>query len=567
MKQFNQHRLFLIILIAIIIILGRHLNPFDGQMFTFHDESQVARVQQYTLNLIHFQIPPRIAPDFSFHLGFPVFNFYAPTAYIVTGLLHLVDLPVISALKVSFLLAIILAFVATYLFLNKYFKKDAALLGAILYVTCLYLPVDIFVRGNLAEVWFIALFPFALYGMTVISRKSVPPVYTIMTILIIHLLLTSHNILSLLAIPILGLYALLLPEKRKLYIVLGLSLLSTSYFFLPLIMEQGNTYATYVATLTKYSDHFLCINQLWQSPWGYGGSAPGCIADGMSFKLGKPQVLMSVLGLCMYVWILAKRNKRKEEKIILVVTGGFIILTGISLWMTTYQSEVVWNIFPFLRVVQFPWRFISLSMIGIAFLGAFGWSILKLPYKMLFTAALCLVLISAVSPYFYKEQLSSKEYMARYAYDTYTSDHVAYTVAEYLPRTADYNLWRYYEVRPFPYDTSLPAQSLNGIGFSVLRNKPFEKSIKAILSGTVALNIHYFPAWSITLNGNPYFPIQLDKMGRPVLNLTQGDEVHFSVTQSNTELVGDFITIGAILIAIYIFLFPDLWKKKRSLKT
>lgn len=567
MKLIREHLLFLTILLAVVIILGKHLNPFDDGMFTFHDESQASRIQQYTLNLTHLQIPPRIAPDFSFHMGFPVFNFYAPSAYVIAGVLHLLWIPVIPSLKLSFLLALIVAATSTYLFLNRFFDKEASVVGAILYVTCLYLPVDIFVRGNLAEVWFIAFLPLALYALANASHSKRSIASFMSALLAVHFVFTSHNILSLLAIPIVMLYALSLPEKKKIYTIIFLGFLSASYFLLPLLVESSFTYATYVATLTKYADHFLCANQLWQSPWGYGGSAPGCTADGMSFKLGKLNILIALVGVGVFVWSFFVKKNLKKNKQLYAVTLGFILLTIGSLWMTTYQSEALWKLFPFLNVIQFPWRFISLSIIGLSFIGAYGWSYLRIPYKMILTAGICFVLIATVAPYFYKEELSHNEYMSSYASDTYIESHVAYTVAEYLPKTADYNLWRQYERKTLPYDTTIPAQSLNGIGFSVLTNGPFEKSFKSILSGPVALNIHYFPIWNISINNNPYIPVQFDPMGRPILSLTQGDEVHISAQQTTTELAGDFISIAAILIAIYICIFPDLWKKKHSLKT
>ena len=80
---------FVIVLLLIIFFLGRNLNPFSSTMFTFHDSTQPARVQQFVLNLKTLKIPPRIAPDFSFKLGFPVFNFYAHFSYWLTVLINL----------------------------------------------------------------------------------------------------------------------------------------------------------------------------------------------------------------------------------------------------------------------------------------------------------------------------------------------------------------------------------------------------------------------------------------------------------------------------------------------
>jgi hypothetical protein len=74
-------RFFLILSLAFVIFFlgNKALNPLNGKMFNYHDDTQAARIQQFVLNLKSLKIPPRIAPTFSNRLGFPVFNFYAPT--------------------------------------------------------------------------------------------------------------------------------------------------------------------------------------------------------------------------------------------------------------------------------------------------------------------------------------------------------------------------------------------------------------------------------------------------------------------------------------------------------
>ena len=150
---------FIITLLFIVIFLGRSLNPFSSKMFTFHDETQAARVQQFVLNIKNLQIPPRIAPDFSFKLGYPIFNYYSPFPYWITSILHLTGISVINSLKISFLLAIVVGFVSMFLLLRLFFNFYPSLLAATLYVSSPWLAVEIFIRGNLAETWFIALLP------------------------------------------------------------------------------------------------------------------------------------------------------------------------------------------------------------------------------------------------------------------------------------------------------------------------------------------------------------------------------------------------------------------------
>jgi hypothetical protein len=66
---------------------------------------------------------------------------------------------------------------------------------------------------------------------------------------------------------------------------------------LPVIFERGLVQAESIARLTIYSDHFLTLKQLWHSPWGYGGSAKVGEVDGMSFMLGKFQLMLAGLSL------------------------------------------------------------------------------------------------------------------------------------------------------------------------------------------------------------------------------------------------------------------------------
>src|SRR5206468_3841834 len=114
-------------------------------------------------NLTHGQIPPRISPHMSFKMGYPVFTFYAPFAYWVSSALNLSGFDVADSLKLSFLIAIILGALGMYYFLRSFFGMVASIFGAALYACSPYVAVEIFVRGNLGEVWFLGLLPWTLY--------------------------------------------------------------------------------------------------------------------------------------------------------------------------------------------------------------------------------------------------------------------------------------------------------------------------------------------------------------------------------------------------------------------
>lgn len=431
---------FFITFFFILAFFGRNLNPFSNTMFIFHDETQPARIQQFVLDLKNLQIPPRLAPDFSFKMGYPVFNFYAPASYWITSFFSIIGFDTINSLKLSFLLSIFVGFIAVYFFLRGHFDFFPSLTGAILYISSLYYPLNIFVRGNLGEVWFLALFPLALFFVEENAKKPSRFNFFFLVILL-SLLFTVHNLLSAVSVIVVFGFVLLRNNRKINFVAFVLGLLLSSYFILPLIMENHLTYATYVATQTKYSDHFVCPYQLWQSQWGYGGSIQGC-ADGMSFKIGKTQIIFFAFGVMFFVLQLLKRKEilnLKSYIFILIITIG-------SLFMTIYYSKFVWDLFsPVLSLFQFPWRFIPFSLLGLSFFAAYFFSNVKIPYKNVLQIFFVFFVISITSKYFTGNLLSKQVFEKRFLSQEYIEKKAAYQIPEYLPRTVDYHEWRTYE--------------------------------------------------------------------------------------------------------------------------
>ncbi|MBI5127458.1 hypothetical protein HZA76_03295 [Candidatus Roizmanbacteria bacterium] len=473
----------LLVLAALMIIffLGRNLNPFSSVMFTFHDSTQPARVQQFTLNLKYLNIPPRVALDFNYGLGFPVFNFYAPFSYWVTSAINLVGFDIVSSLKFSFLLALLIGFISAYLFLKKFFGFFPSLLGGILYITSLYFPLNIFVRGNLAELWFLSLLPLALLFVYENSQK-INIKKLIGTGLVLSFLFTSHNILSLISLPIVIVFLLLLKNKKQNLLSLALAILLSVYFWLPALVEMKYTWAREVATATDFHDHFLCANQLWQSNWGYGGSTVRCVNDGMSFKIGKIQLTLFFLGLL----FLLKGKKNKK------IHYFFLILSTGSLFLTLYQSRPLWETFsPIMSIIQFPWRFIGISLLGIAFFSAYFFeNFTNIPFKNLLIIGVITTVLIINGKYFVGREIKKDRFEKQYLSQEFINNKAAYAVAEYLPKTTDYKYWRSLEnKRQIP--TEFFARSTLE-PFAKNKQTPIEK-----ISSFISLTVFIFLIWKI----------------------------------------------------------------------
>lgn len=548
--KFEQKLFFGILVTVVIFVLGCSLLPWSKTMFEFHDQTQAARIAQFTVNLESLQIPPRMAPDFSYGMGYPVFNFYAPFAYWVGSVLSLAGLTTIGALKVSFLLALFSAFLGMYLFLKEQFDEAASLLGASLYVTSSIIPLEIFVRGNLAELWFLALFPTALYLLMRNARENSKRTF-VMTALSLSFLLTVHNVMSLLAGVLVVIFIGLLKHKKRNILALMLGTLAGSYFLIPALLESRLTYATTVAAMTNYADHFLCVKQLWKGMWGFGGSVPGCVSDGMSFALGKLQWVLGMVGGGALIFTLYKKRSLRsyiEHSDQARISLFFAVLTGVSLFLTLYQSAFIWKIFePLLSLFQFPWRFLVFGVFGLAYFGAYGGNFLREKISKVSDKAWALILfglcIGAMANSFmlFKGQaVNNTLYESMYISNNYIRNSVAYKIPEYLPKTADYAFWRSFEDK-------------NTVPYS---DGQFGKE---------TLNIHYFPYWKIRVDDKEVVPNKFDSFGRPIMVIPSGSELLVTYEQTAIEKFGNGLTLVVIMLLVGIALNNRLWTRIKNI--
>ncbi|QQS44077.1 hypothetical protein IPM65_00525 [Candidatus Roizmanbacteria bacterium] len=545
----------LIVICAVLVFLfGRSLNPFDNNTFLGHDETQPARIIEFAFDIRNGHIPPRISPHMSFGMGYPIFNYYAPTAYWITSSLLLAGLDVTASLEVSYLAAFLLAFIGMYLFLKKYFNEVPALIGGLAYVSSPFIAVDIFIRGNLAEMWFFALFPFGLWILTVVSKRSIG-----IAAVILAFVFTSHNIFSLVSVPLLILFALI--QKNRIWgaLSIALGLLLSSYFLIPALSELKLVQASDIATITQYQNHFLCPYQVWYSQWGFGGSSVGCINDGMSFMLGKIQILAGLAGLGYFFYQL-KKTKKSFSWLTVGMAG---LLLG-SFFMTTAYSLFLWKAFePILSVFQFPWRFLLFVIFGLAFFTAYLLDTIPKKWKLL-AAVMISIGIFYLNPKFFTGNMRSVQTVINtFASDSYIFNTSAFKVAEYLPITADYEYWRTLEGKKAETTGPIALQPEQEV--QVLRNEPFEKIAVVRSQHDVALNIHYAPYWIISREGKQIIPTTFDKLGRPIIDVSSAEFETITIRYQETmiEHVANGITaVGGIIILIYSYI-QIRWHRKK----
>ncbi|MBI3559430.1 hypothetical protein HY085_03460, partial [Candidatus Gottesmanbacteria bacterium] len=242
--------------------------------FTIHDNQQIVRLQQLDKSLASGQFPVRWVEDLGFGMGYPLFNFYPPLVYYLGEIFHLgLGLGFVDSIKLVWFVAIVGSGVTMYFLAREFFGKIGGIVSAVFYIYAPYHAIDAYIRGALAEL-------FSFVWLPLILLFSYQKKFLLTAISLAGLMLT-HNLIFL---PFVGFYLLWSRNFRSLILAMGL----TAFFWLPALAEKQFTLVDQllIKNLASYQIHFICPEQLWYSPWGFGGSVAGCI-DGLSFALGK----------------------------------------------------------------------------------------------------------------------------------------------------------------------------------------------------------------------------------------------------------------------------------------
>lgn len=497
----SSYKIQLFLIFLVCFTLGFKLLP-SSTMFLFHDQTQYARVIGFVEALKHAQIPPVYARDFNFGIGYPLFLFYAPLAYWITGAIYILGVGVVNAVRLSFLCSLCVAAIGMYSWLNRRYGKLGSFMGALLFVASPWFASEMFVRGNLATTWFLAFAPWSLWAITRTHE------HRFLKAVLISLTFVAHNALSLLWMPILFFYAIVAHRKYRLsrLKLVGIAIIASGAFWIPALSQLNKTYATEIAQMTTYSDHFLCAAQIWTTSfWGFGGSAKGCTGDGMSFMIGKVQIIVAILGVVLGTSFLNRRLSLFVDSLIAIW----------ALFLTLYDALPFWQLFVPLHVIQFPWRFLSIALIFVSGLSAIPFEIFwervkkigerdrlgvnKLYKKILcgFTkkieelhildfnnnakqfldisippfsyllgafvcVGLCAFVIMMSQKYFRGREVPVSDMVQQFASTRYIRYHAAYDAPEYVPKTVNYIFWQSFRGKqPTPQEVDILRRQFN----------------------------------------------------------------------------------------------------------
>src|SRR3989344_4058258 len=333
-------------------------------LFIIHDDQQIARLLLFDQALKAGQFPPRWVDELGFGFGYPLFVFYPPLVYMVGELFHLIGFSFIDSIKLVFFTSIFASGLAMYILVKEFWGRYAGIVSAFFYILVPYRAIDVYIRGALAESFSFVWLPVILWSFYKLVKTN-KTIYIYLSAVFLALLMITHNLIFLPFMLILPFYLLFLIWKSNTKIlstahcllstVLALGL--SAFFWAPAILEKKFTIVDQLllVNLANYNIHFVFPQQLWNWPWGFGGSAAG-LADGISFKIGKLHIVLSVMSL-FFAIIYLVRNKLKSYTRKEIFNFQFSIfnffLFVFSAFMTTSYSKLIWDLVTPLVVTNF----------------------------------------------------------------------------------------------------------------------------------------------------------------------------------------------------------------------
>jgi len=502
-------------------------------------------------NITHGAFVPRWAPDLGRGTGQPLFLFNPPMIYYLGELWHLAGIDVVTAVNLGSVLVVLASAASMFLLGRLYFGNDGGWLGAAAYLYAPYFAVDLFVRSSLAEFAVFPFFALTLYGFGAYARFGKSRDWLIGVAAYAGVLL-CHFPAALLFTPLLLAFLVFTAwreKKRAVWLrlamgfVLGLGL-SAFVWYPALALRQYASLNRLGESSLRYSNHFVYLQQLFYSPWGYGLSVPGP-DDGMSFSLGWSHLLLAAV-LCIWLW----RNRKLGDRRMARFFGAAAAILCI---LMLQDASWIWDQLTLLQTVEFPWRLLGPVTICLAVLVAqLGRLFDSVPRRrpVAMAAAMALLIVPNLSHlhsrqaadvdlhFWTPEQLSLRGFEST-------------TMSEVTPK------W----MAGLPAYIPAAAKTLQGDAVIQANARAalfWTSKVAARVPSTIEMNTAWFPGWDARVDGQPVAAGPGSASGLITFQVPPGEhKVQVSYGRTTPEKVAAGVSIGALILVLALALAKD----------
>jgi uncharacterized membrane protein len=273
----------------------------------------------------------------------------------------------------------------------------------------------------------------------------------------------------------------------------------------------------------------------------------------MSFQIGWPHWwLVAVSGILVFVGVIKSRKTKNFKKFLLPIF--FIIVFGLSVFMIHNKSTFIWEKIKILSYVQFPWRFLSVSIFSASLLGGYSISVLKGKYTNILIVGIIALTVVLNWSYFRPSAFDLNVTDTMKLSGESWLDQQKGSITDFLPVTASV------PVEPAP-GGPIVISGIAKISDFVNKSNEFSFSADVAKESKIDIPVFDFPNWEVKANGKPYGH-SLGSIGRIEINLPSGN-YNVQGTFKNTPL--RTVSNSVSVLSFVLFIGYLIYAKNRKI--
>lgn len=522
-------------------------------MFTAHDiEANVGRFGAFYLSLKDGRILPSWAGYVANGYGSPILLYSYLLPYYLQLPLRLVGLSLVDVTKLYLLISSGLSGVFMWWWLKKHVSNVAAVVGSLLYVWAPYRINDIFARGSISEHTAFMVIPLVGLALLMLATNGAFQKKVLLSLSFIGLLL-SHPFFAIIMAPFFVIYSatlfISLPTTKRFGYITSviqsviLAICISAFFIMPFVFERKYLHYDLNPFSNTWKDQFVSLLKLVKPEWTFI-DATGKM-EYQTWQIGIPHI-MAILGAVVAFYFSKKEMRR-------LFIAGFLTLVT-SLFFMLSISTFLYRLVPIFQQIQFPWRFMGLTVLSTAFLGALASETFITRCKNKQTSLVLLTALGVLILIFYFPHSKGHGYVPKtdtyYLYQLETNTEGVATTPFWAATPENYQRASYLPL-------VLPTQGAD-VRYLYRNNTEHVYQVNTLLPSTVIDQTFYFPNWEVWVNGqkqtiefqNP------DYRGLITFPVPAGNnlvEVKFSDTRVRTlGLIISGLTLGFVCIRLVV---------------
>lgn|SRR5574344_1087799 len=383
MKRLKENKLYLLIIfvISILLLMPYFINSYHiNDDTSFHIINVIEVMNQLRFNFFN---PAKVVGDIANNFGYGTSLFYPPLSHTLVAYISLLFNSVIIGFKVSNLLMLFLSGVTMY-FLSLRLSKNnkVALMSSIIYMAFPYHLSDIYIREALGESFLFAFLPMIISSIYELFYGDKDKFYFLFIFGYVGGMY-SHLTMMIYFTVILVLYLLYkfkdVLKNIKYFIIAAIFiLLLTSPFLITMIEAK---------TLCNYEVFIPGV--MAQGIWHSGLELYSYINIFNNYGNGEIKYFMDIVTIIFLTITIFKYKSINKHKFYIFI----IYFTLVSIILST--KLFLWDLLPnSMRMVQFPWRFVTFASVGISLLAPLFLKNVKNPKWILIMSIIVLLVFT-----------------------------------------------------------------------------------------------------------------------------------------------------------------------------